>query len=43
MLFILLFAYVRRIRKEQIQKLADIAASKAKDIAPRISPAMTKS
>lgn len=43
LLFILLFAYVRKIRQEQIRKLAEIAASKVKDLAPRISPAMLKS
>lgn len=34
LLFVLLFAYVRRLRAEKLQKLADIAAEKAKKAAP---------
>ena len=31
-LFIVLFAYLRRIKPEQLQKAADVATSKAKKI-----------
>ncbi|PSK53908.1 Mitochondrial substrate carrier family protein Q [Elsinoe australis] len=34
LLFVLLFAYVRRLRAEKLQKLADIAAEKAKKAVP---------
>ncbi|OCL06720.1 peroxisomal membrane protein-like protein Pmp47 [Glonium stellatum] len=34
LLFILLFRYVRKVRAEKLQKLADIAAEKAKTAAP---------
>lgn len=34
LLFILLFRYVRKVRAEKLQKLADIAAEKAKSAAP---------
>lgn len=33
LLFILLFRYVRKIRQEQLQKYADMAAAKAKPYA----------
>ena len=33
-LFIVLFAYIRRIRAEKLQKIADAASSKAKDVLP---------
>lgn len=35
-MFILLFRYLKKIRSEQLQKLADLAAAKAKEIAPVI-------
>ncbi|ESZ97613.1 peroxisomal carrier protein [Sclerotinia borealis F-4128] len=34
LLFILLFRYLRKIRSEQLQKAADLAASKAKQVLP---------
>ena len=34
LLFILLFRYVRKVRAEKLQKLADITAEKAKSAAP---------
>ena len=33
-LFMVLYAYVRRIRKERLQKLAELAATKVKEAAP---------
>lgn len=33
-LFMMLFARVRALRKQQLQKLADLAAEKAKQVAP---------
>ena len=33
-LFVVLFAYVRRIRSEKLQKVAAAAASKAKEVLP---------
>jgi len=33
-LFMVLYAYVRRIRKERLQKLAELAATKVKQAAP---------
>ncbi|KAK6601604.1 Peroxisomal adenine nucleotide transporter 1-like protein 2 [Botrytis cinerea] len=37
LLFILLFRYLRKIRSEQLQKAADLAASKAKQVLPVIA------
>ncbi|KAG9232256.1 mitochondrial carrier domain-containing protein [Amylocarpus encephaloides] len=37
LLFILLFRYLRKIRSEQLQKAADLAASKAKQALPLLS------
>jgi hypothetical protein len=37
LLFTVLFAYLRRMRSEKLQKLAEAAASKAKNIAPVIA------
>lgn len=34
LLFIILFRYVRKVRAEQLQKLADIAAARARQVAP---------
>jgi hypothetical protein len=34
LLFIVLFRYIRKIRAEQLQKAAEIAASKAKTVMP---------
>jgi hypothetical protein len=34
LLFIVLFRYIRKIRTEQLQKTAEIAASKAKMVLP---------
>jgi hypothetical protein len=34
LLFIVLFRYLRKIRTEQLQKAADLAASKAKQVLP---------
>ncbi|KAH8602411.1 mitochondrial carrier domain-containing protein [Bisporella sp. PMI_857] len=34
LLFILLFRYLKQLRSKQLQKLAEIAAAKAKDVAP---------
>jgi hypothetical protein len=34
LLFIVLFRYIRKIRAEQLQKAAEIAASKAKMVVP---------
>jgi hypothetical protein len=34
LLFIVLFRYIRKIRAEQLQKAAEIAASKAKMVLP---------
>ena len=33
-LFIVLFAYIRKIRAEQLQKIADAASSKAREVLP---------
>lgn len=33
-LFIVLFAYMRRIKAEKLQKIAEAAASKAKEVLP---------
>lgn len=33
-LFIVLFAYIRRIKAEKLQKIADAASSKAKEVLP---------
>ena len=33
-LFVVLFAYMRRIRSEKLQKAAEAAASKAKEVLP---------
>lgn len=33
-LFIVLFAYLRKIRSEKLQKAAEYAASQAKDVLP---------
>ena len=33
-LFIVLFAYMRRIKAEKLQKIADAAAPKAKEVLP---------
>ncbi|TKA66252.1 hypothetical protein B0A49_08424 [Cryomyces minteri] len=37
LLFVLLFAYARRIRKEKLQQLADLAAKKAKPLADSVA------
>ena len=34
LLFVLLFRYVRKIRAEKLQKVADMAAAQAKKVAP---------
>ena len=34
LLFVILFAYVRKIRAEKLQKLADAASSKTKGMLP---------
>jgi len=34
LMFILLFRYLRQLRSEQLQKLADLAAAKAKEVSP---------
>jgi hypothetical protein len=34
LLFIILFRYLRRIKAQQLQKAAEIAASKAKTVMP---------
>lgn len=34
LLFVLLFRYVRKVRTEKLQKVADMAASQAKKVAP---------
>jgi len=36
LLFVLLFRYVRQLRADQLQKLADAAASQAKRVAPMV-------
>lgn len=33
-LFIILFAYLRRVKAEKLQKIADAASSKAKEVLP---------
>ena len=33
-LFIVLFTYIRKIRSEKLQKAAEVAASKAKEVLP---------
>ena len=33
-LFIVLFAYLRKVRSQQLQKAANLAASKASDVLP---------
>ena len=33
-LFIVLFAYMRRVRAEKLQKFADAASSKAREVLP---------
>jgi hypothetical protein len=37
LLFIALFRYLRKIRSQQLQKAADLAASKAKAVLPVIA------
>ena len=34
MLFVILFAYMRRLLQEKLRKLADVAAERAKTFAP---------
>jgi len=34
LLFILLFRYLKQLRSEQLKKLSDLAAAKAKEISP---------
>lgn len=49
LLFMVLFAYMRRLRREKLQRLAEIAAGKAKEVAPvataqvaKLTPAILK-
>lgn len=37
LMFILLFRYLRKMKSEQLQKAADIAASKAKQVLPIVT------
>ncbi len=37
LLFVLLFAYLRKIKSEKLQKMADAAAAKAKQTMPVIA------
>lgn len=45
LLFIILFRYIRKVRSEQLKKVADIAASKAEVVAQKakeVLPVVTK-
>lgn len=37
LLFIVLFRYLRKIRSEQLQKISEIAAAKAKEVLPVVA------